>query len=173
VLFEKFKLLHLCSLLLKKTRPIWNGIQSAISQWKSFYGVIVAHGNHNWLRIGFDSQSGQIFDPLICLSNHGFLSQGGWLRRSHEQKPDLIIENIKSIFIKQTVCTYVPLSSVNRRTNFAQTSTLTQGRLLTQVWPRQPNTPDPGVPQTPKPKRITGEKTLLYKKCIKFFPDNY
>jgi len=28
---------------------------------------------------------------------------------------------------------------------------------------------DPGVPQTPKPKQITGEKTLLYKKCIKFF----
>jgi len=26
-------------------------------------------------------------------------------------------------------------------------------------------TPDPGIPQTPKPKQITGEKTLLYKKC--------
>jgi len=24
--------------------------------------------------------------------------------------------------------------------------------------------PDPGVTQTPKPKQITGEKTLLYKK---------
>jgi len=34
--------------------------------------------------------------------------------------------------------------------------------------PTQP--PDPGVPQTPKPKQITGEKTFLHKKCIKFFP---
>jgi len=25
--------------------------------------------------------------------------------------------------------------------------------------------PDPEVPQTPKPKQITGEKTFLYKKC--------
>jgi len=40
-----------------------------------------------------------------------------------------------------------------------------------KTWP-----PDPRVPQTPKPKQITGEKTLLYKKCpdgwrklIKFF----
>jgi len=30
--------------------------------------------------------------------------------------------------------------------------------------------PDAGYPQTPKPKQITGEKTLLYKKCIKIFP---
>jgi len=29
--------------------------------------------------------------------------------------------------------------------------------------------PDPRVPQPLKPKQITGEKTLLYKKCIKFF----
>jgi len=36
--------------------------------------------------------------------------------------------------------------------------------------------PDPVLPQTPKPKQITGEKTMLYKKCpdgshklIKFF----
>jgi len=28
---------------------------------------------------------------------------------------------------------------------------------------------NPVVPKTPKPKLITGEKTLLYKKCIKFF----
>jgi len=26
-------------------------------------------------------------------------------------------------------------------------------------------TPDLWVPQTPKPQQITGEKTLLYKKC--------
>jgi len=29
--------------------------------------------------------------------------------------------------------------------------------------PTQP--PDPWAPQTPKPKQITGGKTLLYKKC--------
>jgi len=33
--------------------------------------------------------------------------------------------------------------------------------------PTQPT--DPGVTQAPKPKQITGEKTLPYKKCIKFF----
>jgi len=33
--------------------------------------------------------------------------------------------------------------------------------------PTQP--PDPGVPQTLKPKQITGEITLLHKKCIKVF----
>jgi len=31
------------------------------------------------------------------------------------------------------------------------------------ILPTQP--PDLGVPQTPKPKQITGEKTLLDKKC--------
>jgi len=53
--------------------------------------------------------------------------------------------------------------------NFVQTSTLTQERFLNRydpiTWP-----PDPGVPQAPKPNQITVEKTLLYKKCIKFFP---
>jgi len=49
--------------------------------------------------------------------------------------------------------------------NFAQTSTPTQGRILTQVWPRQPKPPDPGVPQTPKPKQIMGEK-LCFTKSI-------
>jgi len=29
--------------------------------------------------------------------------------------------------------------------------------------------PDHRVSQTPKPKQITGEETLLHKKCIKFF----
>jgi len=61
--------------------------------------------------------------------------------------------------------------------NFAQTSPPTQGRFLTQAWPHQLDPPDPGVPQTLKPKWATGEKTLCNVKCpdgwrklIKFFP---
>jgi len=30
--------------------------------------------------------------------------------------------------------------------------------------------PNPGLPKTPKLLEITGEKTLLNKKCMKFFP---
>jgi len=48
---------------------------------------------------GLDSQSGQIFDPKICLKtiiqHDGYLVQDWWLYRSREQKPDLIIENTK------------------------------------------------------------------------------
>jgi len=53
--------------------------------------------------------------------------------------------------------------------NFEQTShQLRKGYQLGMTLPTQP--PDIRVPQAPKPKQITGEKTLLYKKCIKFFP---
>jgi len=42
--------------------------------------------------------------------------------------------------------------------NFVHTFTPTQGRFLTQL-------PNPGVPQTLKPKQITGEKLWFTKKC--------
>jgi len=54
--------------------------------------------------------------------------------------------------------------------NFAQTSTPTQGRFLTQVWPCQPDPWPWHTPNSKTYKQITGEKTLLNKKCIKFFP---
>jgi len=63
----------------------------------------------------------------------------------------------------------MPKASDQSSPSFAQTSTSTRRRFFTQVWPCQPNPPDPGVPQTPKPNWITGEKTLLHKKCINFF----
>jgi len=79
------------------------------------------------------------------------------------------------MYIKETVCTLYPFTSFTRKPpdeslpNFVQASTLTQGRFLTQVRPRQLDPLIPGVVQTTKPKQVTGEKTLLYKKCIKFF----
>jgi len=54
-------------------------------------------------------------------------------------------------------------------TNFVQTSTPTRRRFYHNFDPANP-TPWLRSTQTPKPKQITGEKTLLYKKCIKFFP---
>jgi len=92
---------------------------------------------------------------------------------------------LKSINTKVTVSTYVPTYVSFSRPkltdqsppNFVQTSLSTQGRFLTQAWPRQLWPLDPGVPQTLIPKRVMGEKTLCNIKCpggwhklIKFFP---
>jgi len=51
------------------------------------------------------------------------------------------------------------------------------GKVLNTSMTRQPNPWTPGVPQTPKPKWVMGEKTLCHIKCpdgwrnvIKFFP---
>jgi len=46
--------------------------------------------------------------------------------------------------------------------NFVQTSVPTQGNVLNNDMPQPMQTPGPGVTQTPKPKQITGEKTLCY-----------
>jgi len=43
------------------------------------------------------------------------------------------------------------------------------GKVLNTSMTLSAQPPDPGVTQTPKPKQIPGEKTLLFKKCIKFF----
>jgi len=64
--------------------------------------------------------------------------------------------NLLSIYIKVTVCTYVPFSRPPDRSppNFAQTSPPTQGWFLAQAWPHQPD------PRTPNFKR---------RNLIKFF----
>jgi len=80
-----------------------------------------------------------------------------------------------SIYIKQTVCMYLHPSFTRKPPdqsppNFALTSTPTWGKVLNTSMTLLTQPPIPGVPHTPKPKQITGEKTLLYKICIKFFP---
>jgi len=47
--------------------------------------------------------------------------------------------------------------------NFEQAIHTNSGRVLNESWTLQTQPPDPRVPQVPKPKQITGEKTLLYK----------
>jgi len=61
--------------------------------------------------------------------------------------------------------TCVPLSGANRHTKFCTDLHANSGKVLNTSITLPTQTPDPGIPQTPKPKQITGEKTLLYKKC--------
>jgi len=81
----------------------------------------------------------------------------------------------QSVYIKQTVCTYlctcVPLSLANCRTNLRQICTdlhTNSGKVLktSLTPPTQP--PDPGVPQTPKPKQNTREKLYFTKNALYF-----
>jgi len=62
-----------------------------------------------------------------------------------------------SLFHKQTV---IPIS-----TKFCTGLHTKSGKVLNTSQTLPNRTPDPGIPQTPKPKQITKEKTLLYKKC--------
>jgi len=90
------------------------------------------------------------------------------------------------IYIYKTHCinctyvpTYVPFSRPNRRTNLHQIlhrPPTNSGKVLNASMTPQTQPLDPGVPQTPKPKWVTGEKTLCMVKCpdgwrkhIKFF----
>jgi len=77
------------------------------------------------------------------------------------------------MYIKQTVCMYLCPSFMRQLpdqypSNFVQTSTPTQGRLLTQIWPRQSDPWPQGIPNS-KTYTDHWRKTLLYKKCLKFF----
>jgi len=71
----------------------------------------------------------------------------------------------KSIYIKETVCTYVSMSPFHAQTTglistkFCADLPGYSGKVL------NPSMTLPTRPQIPKPKQITGEKTLLYKKC--------
>jgi len=76
-----------------------------------------------------------------------------------------------SIYIYKSDCLYLcPRTAGPISTKFCTDLPTNSGKVLntSMTLPTQP--PDPGVPQTPKPQQITGEKTLPYKKCIKFFP---
>jgi len=85
------------------------------------------------------------------------------------------------LVIYKTVSTYVLMSLFHKRTAKPISTKFCTGlqtysvKVNTTMNP-QTQPPDPGVPQTPKPKQIIGQKTLLCKKCpdgrlnlIKFF----
>jgi len=62
-------------------------------------------------------------------------------------------------------------------TKFCTDLPTNSGKVLNTTMTPPTRPPDPGVPQTPKPKWVTGEKTLCNVKCpdglrklIKFFP---
>jgi len=84
----------------------------------------------------------------------------------------------KLSWAKQTVCTFVPYlcpSFTHEPLNQSLTKFWTDlhtnsGKVLHTSMTPPTRRPDHGVPQTTKPRQITLEKTLLYKKCIKFFP---
>jgi len=77
--------------------------------------------------------------------------------------------SVSYICIKVTFCTYVPFSRPNRWTNIHQILhtdlPINSGKVLNTSMTPQTLPLDSGVSQTPKPKWVTGEKTLLYKKC--------
>jgi len=71
-----------------------------------------------------------------------------------------------SIYIKVTVCTYVPMSPFHARTGgpistkFCTDLPTNSGKVLNTSMTPQTLPLDPGVPQTSKPKWVMGEKTL-------------
>jgi len=109
-----------------------------------------------------------------------------WLKFRLGKKKSIKIE-ICLIYIKVTVCAFVPFSRPNHWTNLHQilhrppscvkNLPTNSGKVLNTsmtppTWPL-----DHGLPQTPKPKWVTREETLCNVKCpdgwcklIKFFP---
>jgi len=84
--------------------------------------------------------------------------------------------------MKETIYTYVPLSRANRRANLHQILHRPHHQLREgSYYKHDPANPIPGpwVPQTPKPKWVTGEKALcnikypdMWLNLIKFFSDS-
>jgi len=107
---------------------------------------------------------------------------GDWSDGSHVKEGHRYKQNyLSSMYIKVTVCTYiptcVPFSRSNRQTNLHQILHRPPHQVLNTSMTEPSWPPDPGVPQTLEPKWVMGEKTLCNIKCpdgwrklIKFFP---
>jgi len=82
----------------------------------------------------------------------------------------------KSIYIKVTICTYVPMSLFHAQTakpistKFCSDLPTNSGKVLNTSMTPLTLPLDPRLPQTPKPKWVTGEKTLCNGKCSDGYP---
>jgi len=103
-----------------------------------------------------------------------------WLLSQGDPKLTKLRLTLYLIYIYKSYCLYLcplftPEPPDQSPPNFAQTSTPTQGRFLTQAWPRQPDPWTPGYPNS-KTKKSHGRENLYGVKCpdgwlnlIKFF----